>query len=127
MATKQALHHLVDELPEDKAELACVLLEDLRDAADVGGPPLDAETLASLDRGLADIASGRVKPLDEYSGAVAASSLPSPDCGARTGACHVGTRADAWAAVFSPTTGVETSLDTARMSACATNGVDDFC
>ena len=37
-----------------------------RDAADTGGPPLDAETLASLDRGLADIAAGRVKPLDGY-------------------------------------------------------------
>jgi hypothetical protein len=43
-----------------------VLLEDLRDATDVDGPPLDAKTLASLDRGLADIAAGRVKPLNEY-------------------------------------------------------------
>jgi predicted transcriptional regulator len=66
MTTKEALHHLVDELPEDQTELARVLLEDLRNSADVGGPPLDAETLASLDRGLADIAAGRVKPLDEY-------------------------------------------------------------
>jgi hypothetical protein len=66
MTTKDALHHLVDELPEDQTELARVLLEDLRDAADVDGPPLDAETLASVDRGLADIAAGRVKPLDEY-------------------------------------------------------------
>ena len=66
MTTKEALHHLVDELPEDQTELARVLLEDLRDAADVEGPPLDAETAASLDRGLADIAAGRVKPLDEY-------------------------------------------------------------
>lgn len=66
MTTKEALHHLVDELPEDQTELARVLLEDLRDAADAGGPPLDEEALASLDRGLADIAAGRVKPLDEY-------------------------------------------------------------
>jgi hypothetical protein len=66
MTTKEALHHLVDELPEDQAELARVLLEDLRNAADAGGPPLDEETLTSLDRGLADIAAGRVKPLDEY-------------------------------------------------------------
>jgi len=66
MTTKDALHHLVDELPEDQTELARVLLEDLRDAADVEGPPLDTETLASLDRGLADIAAGRVKPLNEY-------------------------------------------------------------
>ena len=66
MTTKEALHHLVDELPEDQTELARVLLEDLRNAADAAGPPLDDETLASLDRGLADIAAGRVKPLDEY-------------------------------------------------------------
>lgn len=48
------------------AHLARFLLEDLRNAADSGGPPLDEESLASLDRGLADIAAGRVKPLDEY-------------------------------------------------------------
>ena len=46
MTTKETLHHLVDELPEDQTEPARVLLEDLRDAADTGGPPLDAETLA---------------------------------------------------------------------------------
>ena len=66
MTTKEALHHLVDELPEDQTELARLLLEDLRNAADVGGAPLDEETLASLDRGLADIAAGRAKSLDEY-------------------------------------------------------------
>jgi len=66
MTTKEALHHLVDELAEDQAELARVLLEDLRDAADAGGSSLDAETLSSLERGLADIAAGRVKSLDEY-------------------------------------------------------------
>jgi predicted transcriptional regulator len=66
MTTRKALHHLVDELAEEQAELARTWLEDLRDAADEDGPPLDAETVASLDRGLADIAAGRVKPLDEY-------------------------------------------------------------
>ncbi len=66
MNPKEALHELVDELHEDQAELARMLLEDLLSAADPGGPPLDEETLASLDRGLADIAAGRVKPLDEY-------------------------------------------------------------
>ena len=70
MTTKDALHHLVDELPDDQTELARVLLEDLRDAADIDGPPLDAETLASVDRGLADIAAGRVTPLDEFKGAM---------------------------------------------------------
>jgi len=66
MATKEVLHRLVDELPEDQTEFARVLLKDLRAAADIGGPPLDAETLASLDRGLADIAAGRIKRLEEY-------------------------------------------------------------
>lgn len=66
MTAKEALHHLVDELPDEQAELARQWLEDLRHAADEEGPPLDAETLASLDRGLADISAGRVKPLDEY-------------------------------------------------------------
>jgi len=41
-------------------------LEDLRGAADADGPPLDAAALESLDRGLADVAEGRVKPLDQY-------------------------------------------------------------
>jgi len=62
MTTKDGLHHLVDELPDHQTELARVLLEDLRDAADADGPPLDAETLESLDRGLAEVAAGRVKP-----------------------------------------------------------------
>jgi hypothetical protein len=66
MTTKEALHSLVDELPEDQAELARVMLEDLRGAADPSGPPLDEEMLASLDRGLADVAAGRVESLDEY-------------------------------------------------------------
>lgn len=66
MTSKDALHQLVDQLPDDQADLARVWLEDLRDAADAGGPPLDAATLASLDRGLADVVEGRVKPLDEY-------------------------------------------------------------
>ena len=66
MTEKEALHHLVDELPEDQAELARHWLEDLRHAPDDDGPPLEAETLASLDRGLADISAGLVKPLDEY-------------------------------------------------------------
>jgi predicted transcriptional regulator len=66
MTTREALHQLVDELPDDKAELARVWLEDLRNAADENGPPLDADALASIDRGLADVATGRVKSLEEY-------------------------------------------------------------
>jgi hypothetical protein len=53
-------------LPEDQTELVRVLLEDLHDAADPGGSPLDEDTPASLDRGLDDIAARRAKPLDEY-------------------------------------------------------------
>jgi predicted transcriptional regulator len=63
MTVKEELHRLIDELPEAQAR---DLLGDLRDAADADGPPLDAEALASLDRGLADIAAGRVKPLEDY-------------------------------------------------------------
>ena len=66
MTSREALHQLVDELPEEQAELARVWLLDLREAADLDGPPLDADALASLDRGLADLAAGRVKPLGEY-------------------------------------------------------------
>jgi hypothetical protein len=46
--TKEALHSPVDELPDDKTELAS--------AANLNGPPLDEEALAG----------GRAKPLDEY-------------------------------------------------------------
>lgn len=66
MTTKDALHQLVDQLPDEQARLAQVWLEDLRDAAGAEGPPLDAATLASLDRGLSDVAEGRVKPIDQY-------------------------------------------------------------
>jgi hypothetical protein len=66
MKAREALHQLVDQLPEDQVELARRWLEDLHDAADDGGPGLDEATLASLDRGLTDVAEGRVKPLDQY-------------------------------------------------------------
>jgi hypothetical protein len=66
MTTRETLHQLVDDLPDDQAELARVWLEDLRYAADHDGPPLDSETLMSLERGLADVAAGRVKSLGDY-------------------------------------------------------------
>jgi hypothetical protein len=66
MTTREALHQLVDQLPEDQVELARHWLEDLRDAADDGGPALDAATLESLDRGISDAREGRVKTLDQY-------------------------------------------------------------
>ncbi len=49
-------------------KLARVWLKDLRDAADADGPTLDDATLASVDLGLADVAAGRVKSLDQYEG-----------------------------------------------------------
>ena len=66
MAAREALHQLVDDLPDDQAELARVWLEDLRRASDDGGPPPDPETLASLDRGIADVSAGRIKSLEQY-------------------------------------------------------------
>ena len=42
--------------------------------------------------------------------------------GARTRACRVGTHADAWFSCGQA--GVETSLDTARRSACATSSIE---
>ncbi len=57
MTTREAVHYLVDGLPEDQTNLALLVLEDLQGASDSGGAPLDAESLASLDRGLADIAA----------------------------------------------------------------------
>ena len=66
MATKEDLHRLIDDLPEDRAELARLILEDLNGAADKDGEPLSSDELTSLDRGLADIQEGRVKPLRKY-------------------------------------------------------------
>ena len=63
MTVKEELHQLIDRLAEEQAR---DLLEDLRDAADVDGPPLDEEALASLDRGLADIASNRMISLEDF-------------------------------------------------------------
>ncbi len=66
MTTREALHHLIDELAGEQTELARLWLEDLRHTADGAGPQLDAEALASLDRRLADVAAGRMKPLAKY-------------------------------------------------------------
>jgi hypothetical protein len=53
LTTKESLHHLVDELPENQAELARVLLDDLRDAADPDGVPIsDTFTLWNLQGAL---------------------------------------------------------------------------
>jgi len=66
MTTREALHELIEQLPDEQAEVARKWIEDLRDASDEDGPPLDAETLVALDRGLADVTAGRVKPLEQY-------------------------------------------------------------
>ena len=66
MTTRETLHRLVDQLPEDHIDLARHWLEDLADAADPDGLPAEAATLESLDRALADVEEGRVKPLAEY-------------------------------------------------------------
>jgi len=66
MTNREKLHRLVDHLADDQAELAKHWLEDLRDAADADGEPPEAEALASLDRGLDDIAAGRIKSLEQY-------------------------------------------------------------
>ena len=63
MTVKEELHQLIDGLDDEQAR---DLLEDLRDAADTDGPPLDEEALASLDRGLADIASNRMISLEDF-------------------------------------------------------------
>ena len=66
MTTRDALHQLIDQLADDQTELARMCLEDLNDAADVDGAPLDNDDLAAVDRGLADLAEGRAKTLDQY-------------------------------------------------------------
>jgi hypothetical protein len=66
MNTRKEIHPLVDKLSEGKAEFVSEWLQDLRDANDEEGPPLDAEALASLDRGLADLAAGQLTHLVDY-------------------------------------------------------------
>jgi hypothetical protein len=63
VTVKEELHRLIEGLADEHAR---ELLNDLQDAADVNGPPLDSETRASLDRGLADISADRVVSLEEF-------------------------------------------------------------
>ena len=63
VTVKEELHRLIEGLADEHAR---DLLDDLRDAADANGPPPDSETLASLDRGLADISADRVVSLEEF-------------------------------------------------------------
>ena len=66
MTTREALRNLIDELPEEQTEIARHWLEDLRNATDADGPPLDAKILDLIDRGLVDVAAGHTKSLSEY-------------------------------------------------------------
>ena len=63
MTVKEELHLLIDGLADEQAR---DLLEDLRNASDADGAPLDEEALASLDRGLADIAANRMISLEDF-------------------------------------------------------------
>ena len=64
MTAKEELHQLVDELADRHLEEARRFLHDLR--ASEADDSLDADALASLDRGLADIRAGRLKSLEDY-------------------------------------------------------------
>ena len=66
MKTREALHDLINELPEERMEIARRWLENLRDAAHPDGLPLNAKILDSIDRGLTEVAAGRTKSVSEY-------------------------------------------------------------
>ncbi|HLN02022.1 MAG TPA: hypothetical protein VK335_22210 [Bryobacteraceae bacterium] len=66
MTVKEELHQLVEQLPERSLVEVRQFIDDLRSAVEPEDESLDAETLESLDRGLADMAAGRVKSLEEY-------------------------------------------------------------
>ena len=67
MTVKGELHHLVDELPEQKLTEVCRFIYELGSSdEDADDEPMDPEALASLERGLADIAAGRVISLEEF-------------------------------------------------------------
>ena len=64
MTVKEELHRLVDELSEDDLLHVKEFITELQ--ADTDSQPLDEATLASLERGLADIAAGRVLSVNEF-------------------------------------------------------------
>lgn len=75
MTTKDALHQLIDELPDSALETARRLLEPLRAGDDpvlrafLDAPeddePLTPADIAAIEEGEADIARGAVSPWDE--------------------------------------------------------------
>ena len=76
MATKDALHRLIDELPESQLDTAWRLLEPLRADDDpvlrafLEAPeddePLTPEEIAAIEEGKADIVRGDVIPWEIY-------------------------------------------------------------
>ncbi len=62
MAAKGRLHQHAEE-PEGEPK---DLLDDLSNAADRDGDPLNEDELKSVRRGLADVAAGRVISLEEF-------------------------------------------------------------
>jgi predicted transcriptional regulator len=65
ISTRELLHELVDELPENQLAAAARYLEQLRANAPYDDEPLTEEELAAIDEGFADIAAGRVYSTDE--------------------------------------------------------------
>ncbi len=66
MTTREALHNLIDEMPEEQTEIARHRLEELRNAVDSDGTPIDAKILDLIDRGLADVVAGHTKSFSDY-------------------------------------------------------------
>jgi len=62
VTVKEALHQLIDGLDDEQAR---DLLAELLETADLDGPALDEEALASLEWGLADIAANRTIALED--------------------------------------------------------------
>lgn len=66
MTTKEELHEIIDSLSEEQADLARIALDDLLEAAGPDEEPVDEHVLGSLDRGITDVAAGRVTALEAY-------------------------------------------------------------
>lgn len=65
MTTRERLHRLVDELPEDATAEALALISDLAQADD---GRLSDEEVEALDQADEAIAAGQVRPLSEARG-----------------------------------------------------------
>jgi hypothetical protein len=61
MTTKEMLHQLVEQIPDEHLEMALATLENLND-----NEPMSEEALADLDQAMAEAAAGQLKPLEQY-------------------------------------------------------------